>query len=131
MLSLKYRRSWQIAGLLLLGLSMTAALLPEFRFWYFDPAKLFSYSDKVLHVATFAFLASWFCGQYDRHSYWRIVLGLIAFGALIELIQSMLSYRTSEWLDMYADGIGIAIGLCIALLGAGGWSLRVEQWLDK
>ena len=58
-------------------------------------------------------------------------MGLIAFGALIELIQGMVSYRTAEWMDMYADGVGITLGLIIALLGAGGWSLRVEQWLEN
>jgi VanZ family protein len=73
----------------------------------------------------------WFSGQYARQSYWRIGVGLIAFGALIELIQSMVSYRTAEWMDMYADGVGITIGLIIALLGAGGWSLRMERWLEN
>ena len=131
MLALKYRRYWQIASILLLGFAMMAALLPEFRFWYFDPEKLFKFSDKVLHIATFVFLSTWFSGQYDRRSYWRITAGLLAFGALIELIQGMVSYRSSEWMDMYADGIGIAMGLSVALLGAGGWSLRVERWLEN
>lgn len=131
MLGLKYERHWHIAGILLLGFAMTAALLPEFRFWYFDPNKLFKFSDKVLHVATFMFLSTWFSGQYNRRAYWRITAGLLAFGALIELIQGTVSYRSSEWQDLYADGLGIAIGLSIALLGAGGWSLRVERWLDR
>lgn len=131
MLVLKYRRSWQIAGALLLGFALMGALLPEFRFWYIDPAKLFKFSDKILHVLTFALLATWFSGQYKRQSYWRIAVGLVAFGALIELIQSMVVYRTSEWLDLYADSIGVALGLSAALLGAGGWSLRVERWLAE
>lgn len=82
-----------------------------------------------MHIAAFAFLAVWFSGQYENRSYWRIALGLIAFGILIELVQSMVSYRTAEWMDLIGDAAGITIGLLIGVLGAGGWSMRVEERL--
>jgi VanZ family protein len=118
-----------LAGIVLLMSALTGALLPDLPF--IDLSRPFQMSDKGLHVLVFVFLAVWFSGQYARQSYWRIGVGLIAFGALIELIQSMVSYRTAEWMDMYADGVGITIGLIIALLGAGGWSLRMERWLEN
>ena len=40
----------------------------------------------------------------------------------------MVSYRMAEWADVGANTIGIVVGLLIAMAGAGGWSLRVEDW---
>ena len=120
-----------MAGFGFLLIALSAALLPEIPFWPDDPLAKFDISDKVLHIVTFIFLAAWFSGQYARHSYWRIAIGLLAFGAIIELVQGVLSYRTSEWLDLYADGIGIVAGLTIAFLGLGGWSQRVERWIGQ
>ena len=91
----------------------------------------FKLSDKFMHIAAFTFLAVWFAGQYEKKSYWRIAVGLLAFGILIELVQGTISYRTSEWLDLLGDAAGIAAGLIIAMLGAGGWSVWVEEKLGS
>ena len=108
---------------------MAAALVPELPFH--ELTSQFTLSDKVMHIAAFTFLAVWFSGQYERESYWRIAVGLIAFGILIELVQGTISYRTSEWMDLLGDAVGIAAGLIIAALGAGGWSVWVEERLGS
>ena len=131
MLVLRHAFGWQFAGIVFLALALVVAMLPEIPFWHFDPNSPFALSDKALHMLTFTFLAAWFSGQYSRQSYWRIALGLVLFGALIEVFQGMVSYRTSEWMDLYADAVGIAACLIIALLGVGGWSQRVELWLER
>jgi VanZ family protein len=128
-LQLRYARRWQLAGALLLAISFCAAVLPELPFWSQLPKSSFRHADKVLHLLTFVVLSIWFAGQYERSSYWRIGLGLVAFGALIEVIQSALGYRMAEWVDLGADIAGIAIGLFLAGLGLGGWSMNVEKWL--
>jgi VanZ family protein len=71
----------------------------------------------------------WFCGQYSQSAYWRIALGLLAFGVLIEIAQRAVGYRTADLLDLGADLVGIAAGLAIALAGAGGWTPKLEGWL--
>ena len=58
-------------------------------------------------------------------------MGLLAFGILIELVQGTISYRTSEWMDLVGDAVGITAGLAIGLLGVGGWSVRVEERLSS
>jgi VanZ family protein len=83
--------------------------------------------DKYLHGLTFALLAVWFSGQYSRKRYFAIGAGLFLFGIVIEACQRMVSYRTSDMLDLVADAVGIVIGLAIAAAGVGGWSLRLEE----
>lgn len=131
MLPLRYPRHWQVAGIVLLAGVLTMAIIPAIWFWPQDPNKIWSLSDKWLHGVTFAVLALWFSGQYARESYWKLVLGLLAFGALIEICQRMIAYRTAEWNDLFADMLGIVVGILIAMVGTGGWSARVEKQLQK
>lgn len=127
MLPLRHEKRWRLAGIVLLVVVLVAAVMPALSLW--QQYSTLPLLDKWLHISTFLFLTLWFTGQYERRSYWRLALGLIAFGTLIEIGQSMLSYRTAEWMDLVADGVGIAAGLLVALAGVGGWSLRIEQWL--
>jgi len=131
MLELQYPKLWRLASFAGLGVVLTGTLIPPHWLWPDDPRSAFSVSDKWLHGMTFAFLAVWFSGQYARSSYWRIALGLIAFGLLIEVLQRAVSYRSAESGDMLADAIGIGAGLLIAMAGAGGWSVHLETWLRK
>jgi VanZ family protein len=38
---------------------------------------------------------------------------MLAFGGLIEIVQSVIPGRSSEWLDLGADSVGICIGLVL------------------
>ena len=129
MLPLRYTRHWRVAGIILLLLVLVATLMPAV--WVSKTQYLiwFVHVDKWLHGIIFVFLALWFSGQYRRGSYWRIGVGLIAFGVLIEACQRLGTYRSAEWFDIVADAAGIGIGLALALAGLGGWSLRFEEWL--
>ena len=133
MLPLRYARRWQIASIVLLVLVLAATLMPAM--WVFpskhDFLDWFVHVDKWLHAATFVVLAVWFAGQYRPGAYWRIALGLIAFGTLIEACQRLVTYRSADWFDIVADAAGIAVGLLVALAGLGGWSQRLENRLIK
>ena len=131
MLSLLYPRRWQIASIFLLVSVLVFALLPAIWLWPGGSLGSLELTDKFLHGLTFTVLAVWFSGQYARQAYWKLALGLLLFGAMIEAFQYLLPYRSSETGDMFADVTGITIGLIIALLGAGGWSLRAEAWLQE
>lgn len=105
--------------------------MPAIWFWSPQTGRYLVGADKWLHAGTFAFLALWFSGQYTRRSYWKIALALLVFGIAIELCQRLTAYRSADLKDLAANVAGIVVGLGIALVGAGGWSQRVEDWLMR
>jgi hypothetical protein len=130
MLPLRFRGIWWFASACLLVAVLIATMMPAVMYWP-DRGRLldwFVHVDKWLHGITFVFLAIWFAGQYRPRSYWRIGVGLLLFGVLIEACQRLVTYRSSEWFDIVADSAGILVGLAIAAAGLGGWSLRLESW---
>jgi len=128
MLPLRYAPWWRAASIALLILVLTAAVMPAVWLWP-DRAEIVRWIgqiDKWAHTLTFAVLAVWLAGQYRPRSYWRIALGLLAFGVFIEVCQRQVGYRSAEWLDVAADAAGIIVGLSLAAAGLGGWSQRFE-----
>ena len=133
MLPLRYAPQWRIASIVLLLAVLFSTLAPAVWFWS-DKVQLVSWLanfDKWAHVVTFVILTVWFAGLYRPRSYWRIAVGLTAFGMLIEVGQRLVGYRSAEWVDLAADVVGILLGLAIAVSGAGGWCLRIESWFNK
>ena len=129
MLPLQYARLWRRLSVILLLFVLIAALAPAF--WFdtkIEALSWFQHTDKWLHGLTFATLAVWFAGLFDRAVYWRIAAGLLAFGLLIESCQLVVGYRMADWIDVVANVIGIIAGLTLAFAGLGGWGLRMETW---
>jgi hypothetical protein len=133
MLPLHHVRRWQIASVFFLSLVLAAALMPAVWFWGDKVGGLlwFESVDKWLHGVTFLALSIWFIGLYTKSAYWRVGLGLLIFGMIIEACQRMVSYRTADLIDVGADAAGIILGLVIGAAGMGGWCLRVEERLAK
>ena len=104
------RNRWRIAlAALLIFVSYQAFSTPS-------AAVSFVHMDKVLHVCAFVCLTfvasrSWPPG---RQSTWGVALGLVLYGALIELVQSQLPMREASLADWAADTLGIALGLALA-----------------
>ena len=69
-----------------------------------------SINDKIAHLLAFvalAFLAD--RGWPERAFDWPAALWLLAYGALIELLQSTTKTRSAEFADLLADVAGIAL----------------------
>jgi aminopeptidase YwaD len=100
---------------LMLVLTLTPAQemprIPEWKFLSFDTAA---------HAGVFAVLAglAWLWAQpRRRHPASLVLLGCLAFGALIEVLQyAMQLGRHAEWTDLLSDTIGAALGLAAASL---------------
>jgi VanZ family protein len=99
-------RLWRVALALLLVVINWLALTPA------PPRQMDLGWDKLNHLSAFATLAVVAvlgrCGAF-----WRIAVALLAYGGLIEILQSFTPNRDAEWADLLADGVGIALGLLL------------------
>lgn len=73
--------------------------------------------DKLNHALAFGVLALLSSRAYPGH-YLRLLILLLAYGGLIEVLQSFTTYRFAEWADLLADGIGLVMALLLVKLVA-------------
>ena len=74
-------------------------------------------SDKIQHIIAFAVLAALAAAAYPRSGLLRILAGLSAFGALIEVVQTIPAlHRDGDYVDWIADTLAAAVVLGVAAL---------------
>ncbi|MEI9928965.1 MAG: hypothetical protein WDN44_16400 [Sphingomonas sp.] len=74
-------------------------------------------TDKMQHFLAFAVLAALARAAYPRLSPLSILLGLSAFGGVIEIIQGIPAiHRDEDWLDWMTDTAAILAALAVAWL---------------
>ena len=65
--------------------------------------------DKLNHLLAFAFLFILGRQSYPGN-YTSLLIGLLCYGVMIEILQSLTSYRSAEWEDLMADSMGLIVG---------------------
>ena len=65
--------------------------------------------DKSNHLLAFGVMAWLGCKAFPQRLT-NVLPGLLAYGVLIEIMQSFTPNRTAEWLDLFADCLGILLG---------------------
>lgn len=68
--------------------------------------------DKADHVVVFVALGLIGLPAWPAHRS-RALVGLLGYGALIEVLQGFTVYRQADWHDLVADTIGIGIAALI------------------
>ncbi len=69
--------------------------------------------DKVLHFLCFSYLTliTWLSRILNKELHVYVIV--LAYGILIEIAQRYLPYRSFEYLDIFADFVGVIAGLII------------------
>ena len=79
------------------------------------PSELFVWWDKAQHVIAFFFLS--ILGILAHQKFMdKIVIGLFLYGGLIEILQWVTGWRSGEFIDWLADGMGIMLGGTLAYI---------------
>ena len=74
---------------------------------------VFKLGDVVLHAAAFGFLSVSLLLAYQHRRYWQVFLWMVAYGVLIEFVQSFEAERTAELKDLGVDVAGTSVGLFV------------------
>jgi VanZ family protein len=88
------------------------------------------WQDKVFHTLAYFVLMLWFAQIYRAMPQrgW-CVLGCLALGAAMEVLQGFNPARTMELADMLANASGVLLALLLARAGLDGLLLRLERLL--
>jgi len=124
LLPLRYAHVWTILGGLLLTVILILALMPN------PPPLPLAYNDKMTHALAFTTLMVWFSGVIEMRRLPTLAICLVAYGVLIELLQSLTESRHPELLDVGADVAGILLGWILAIAGLRRWCVWLESGLQ-
>lgn len=103
---LKLRLLWLAMGWAMLVAVVVLSLIPV-------NVDMAEGGDKWLHFIAYGSLMFWFCLLHDRQ--WRIAVAFVALGILLEFAQGQTGYRSFEYADMIANGLGVILGWIIAM----------------
>jgi VanZ family protein len=109
---LEQRAAWRLLLALLLITISYLALSPA------PPKTVDTGWDKLNHLSAFVALtvaASFSAKASLRHALLSAI-ALLAYGGLIEIVQTFLPPREGDWADLLADALGIALGMAVASL---------------
>ncbi|MDD5051248.1 MAG: VanZ family protein [Sulfuricurvum sp.] len=90
------------------------AFLPD----YSGLPPIVSISDKINHATAFLVLFILYRNAF-KHTFKRIVFSLIAYAVFIEAVQFFLPTRSASVEDIFADSIGLLIGMFLV------------RWIEK
>ena len=114
-------RLWKSVGVLFILAAFILSLGPD----VVTPSGI-PHIDKVIHASSYAGLTFWFLLVYPRRLYWRIAVGFVVMGAMIEVLQYFVPYHKAEVNDAIANTIGVTTGWLLTLTPLGG----VLTWVD-
>lgn len=125
MYSFRFPRLWLTLSWLLIALIVFLSLSPKV-----PDVMHFNHSDKLQHLAAYLVLSLWLANIYpkDRHRL-SLALGCVAMGVCLEVLQGLSGYRTFEYADMLANGIGVLLGWTLGKTLLPTCLLKVDRWL--
>ncbi len=84
-------------------------------------------NDKIGHLLAYFFLMAWFVQLYHRRLHLVLLLGFIAMGVVIEILQGQTGHRYFEYIDMLANSSGALIAWLFGNSRLSNLLLQLEQ----
>jgi len=84
---------------------------------------VFDLRDKAQHALSFVVLTGWALLLWPAHAC-RVVPGMLAYGAGMELAQWAVGWRFAEWADLAADAVGVLVAWMVV---SGWWRLQSHK----
>ena len=105
-----WRPRWRALLIALLLIVTAAALAPG------TAAPTFGIGDKLGHVLAFVSLAvaASLAGAPTRRHAAACGIGLLAYGAFIEIAQTQVPGRHGDLVDLAIDAVGVTVGIAVA-----------------
>jgi len=124
---LRHGGLWLALGAALILMVVTGSLvsLPK-------PAAGLMMHDKLLHLAAYAAMMSWFA-QLFRHDLTRLLLVIVfvTLGVLVECLQGLTPARQFDVVDMVANTSGVLLAWALAYTRLGDILPSIERRLGK
>lgn len=87
--------------------------------------------DKLRHFLAYFGIAGWFGSVFARSKIFWAMLLAIAWGFLIEVMQSFTSTRHFDVWDLFANGFGAFIGALLAFAPGNGLLRYIDASLNR
>src|SRR5262245_54170389 len=111
------KRVWWVLGFVLVAIATYFCLVPGK-----EMPKAFEVNDLISHFVGHGTLALYFAGLVPMRRWWKIFVGLLAFGICIEFAQYFMNVgREGELKDVFSNSAGALLGLLAARLGLYRW----------
>jgi len=101
------QKKWKLITIFLMLLIIFLSLYP------LQKLPEFQSNDKTQHLVAYFFLALP-TGLKNPNKWGLYICFYIIFGGIIELVQPFVN-RYGEWLDFFANTIGVILGFCVGL----------------
>ena len=91
-------------------LAISISVVTIFSFQEVSIESSFNFFDKALHFLCFTYLTliTWLSRILNKDLHVYVIV--LAYGILIEIVQRFLPHRSFEFLDIFADFVGIIAG---------------------
>jgi VanZ family protein len=92
----------------------------------------FEQGDKLGHLFAYFSLMLWFANIYSRKNQQiSLSVAFFAMGAILEFLQGLSGYRTFQYSDMVANGVGIFLGGLLAKTWFGSFLVKLDKLLAR
>ena len=119
------RTVWLIFGWMLVGAVIFISLMPE------PPDMGVQGGDKAGHFLAYGLLMLWFVQVYPMKRWWRLAVGFVALGVLLEVLQGLSGQRSFEYADMLANSVGVVLGWLLGNTYFGSFFTTLERWVGR